>query len=73
MVVFTADENKFLLEFRERDPMVAQRAAELDGVPEAALSGTEQDYDIYKNINLILLVVLISLVLILSYALFFVV
>ena len=73
MVVFTADENKFLLEFRERDPMVAQRAAELDIVPEAALSGTEQDYDIYKNINLILLVVLISLVLILSYALFFVV
>ena len=73
MVVFTADENKFLLEFRERDPMVAQRAAELDGVPEAALSGKEQDYDIYKNINLILLVVLISLVLILSYALFFVV
>ena len=73
MVVFTADENKFLLEFRERDPMVAQRAAELDIVPEAALSGKEQDYDIYKNINLILLVVLISLVLILSYALFFVV
>ena len=42
-------------------------------MPEAVTAtAAEQGFDIYKNVNYILIVILLLLVLILSYALFFV-